>query len=64
MITLSDLIGFTYSDWHADDAVANFIAALEDIAKHPDIDDSAVVSVILGWRKCLGVLSAKCLLFY
>jgi len=33
---LSDEIGFTYSDWHADDAVANFIHHLEQIAAaHP-----------------------------
>ncbi|WJW74538.1 glycoside hydrolase family 57 protein [Thiohalobacter sp. IOR34] len=29
---LSDAIGFTYSDWHADDAVANLIHHLENIA--------------------------------
>lgn len=37
---LSDLIGFTYSGWHADDAVANLVHHLEEIAKccrgHPD----------------------------
>jgi alpha-amylase/alpha-mannosidase (GH57 family) len=26
---LSDLVGFTYSNWHADDAVANFVAEVE-----------------------------------
>lgn len=51
---LSDLIGFTYSDWHADDAVANFLHHLENIA---DACDSAaagekeseenIVSIIL-----------------
>lgn len=44
---LSDLIGFRYSDWHADDAVANLVTHLESIAqkcnKHPD----AIVSIIL-----------------
>ena len=30
---LSDEIGFTYSGWHADDAVANFIHHLENIAR-------------------------------
>jgi len=30
---LSDDIGFNYSTWHADDAVANFIQHLEQIAK-------------------------------
>ena len=28
---LSDLLGFTYSDWHADDAVANLVHHLENI---------------------------------
>ena len=28
---LSDLLGFTYSDWHADDAVANLVHHLETI---------------------------------
>jgi alpha-amylase/alpha-mannosidase (GH57 family) len=44
---LSDLIGFTYATWHADDAVANLIEHLERIAdccrEHPD----HVVSIIL-----------------
>ncbi len=44
---LSDLIGFTYATWHADDAVANLIEHLERIAdccrEHPD----RVVSIIL-----------------
>jgi alpha-amylase/alpha-mannosidase (GH57 family) len=42
---LSDLIGFEYSKWHADDAVADLIQHLENIAKakkHP-----AVVSIIM-----------------
>lgn len=29
---LSDLIGFKYSDWHADDAVSDFVRHLENIA--------------------------------
>lgn len=29
---LSDLIGFTYANWHADDAVANLVSHLEAIA--------------------------------
>ena len=33
---LSDLIGFTYADWHADDAVANLVHHLEaKIRRHP-----------------------------
>jgi alpha-amylase/alpha-mannosidase (GH57 family) len=30
---LSDLIGFNYSEWHANDAVANLIGHMENIAK-------------------------------
>ena len=44
---LSDLIGFTYSDWHADDAVGNFIQHLEAIAEHAAETGDRVVSVIL-----------------
>ena len=44
---LSDLIGFTYYDWHGDDAVANLVHHLENIAgAHPG-DDQLVVSIIL-----------------
>ncbi|MEA5445623.1 glycoside hydrolase family 57 protein [Gammaproteobacteria bacterium AB-CW1] len=43
---LSDLIGFTYKDWHADDAVANFIHHLETIAMEK-AEPGRVVSVIL-----------------
>lgn len=45
---LSDLIGFEYSKWHADDAVADFLGHLERIAS--TLGDDAgkhVVSVIL-----------------
>ena len=45
--SLSDLIGFTYANWHADDAVANLVQHLENIADtcrdHPD----RIVSIIL-----------------
>lgn len=44
---LSDLIGFTYSDWHADDAVANLISHLERIAASDHTAEDAVVSIIL-----------------
>lgn len=44
---LSDAIGFKYSDWHADDAVANFIHNLEIIAQGMAGDRDAVVSVVL-----------------
>jgi alpha-amylase/alpha-mannosidase (GH57 family) len=45
---LSDEIGFTYSDWHADDAVANFIGHLENIAKHHKGHDLAVPIILDG----------------
>ncbi len=43
---LSDLIGFTYADWHADDAVANLAHHLENIADGTE-DDNRVVAIIL-----------------
>lgn len=43
---LSDLIGFTYSDWHADDAVADFVRHLENIHAAA-AGDERVVSIIL-----------------
>ena len=42
---LSDLIGFEYSKWHADDAVGDFIQHLENIAAHEPGDK--VVSIIM-----------------
>lgn len=44
---LSDLIGFKYSDWHADDAVANMEHHLENIAKTCTDNPQAIVSIIL-----------------
>ena len=45
---LSDLIGFKYSDWHADDAAADFVQHLENIAGFFGKDAGRhVVSVIL-----------------
>ena len=44
---LSDLIGFKYSDWHADDAVANLMHHLETIAENCVDKDDAIVSIIL-----------------
>ena len=44
---LSDLIGFKYSDWHADDAVANLVHNLESIAENCGDKPGAVVSIIL-----------------
>jgi len=44
---LSDLIGFTYGDWHADDAVGNFVEHLEHIAEEVRGQDDALVSIIM-----------------
>jgi alpha-amylase/alpha-mannosidase (GH57 family) len=44
---LSDLIGFTYSKWHGDDAVANFVHQLEQLAHEYRDDPSRTVAVIL-----------------
>ena len=44
---LSDLIGFTYSDWHADDAVSNLIEHLENIAASTRKQHNPLVSIIL-----------------
>lgn len=44
---LSDLIGFKYSDWHADDAVANLVKHLETIAVKCASTPDAIVSIIL-----------------
>ncbi len=44
---LSDLIGFTYSDWAADDAVANLVHHLENIASACHADSGAVASIIM-----------------
>lgn len=41
---LSDLIGFEYSKWHADDAVTNLIGHLENVALD---DEHEVVSIIM-----------------
>lgn len=44
---LSDAVGFNYSDWHADDAVANLIHHLENIAAASPEPERHVVSIIL-----------------
>ncbi|MCB1849958.1 MAG: glycoside hydrolase [Gammaproteobacteria bacterium] len=44
---LSDLIGFTYADWHADDAVANLLQHLETIAEVTRGEPNRVVSIIM-----------------
>lgn len=43
---LSDLIGFEYSGWHADDAIANLVNHLETIAGNMQ-QNPGVVSIIL-----------------
>jgi alpha-amylase/alpha-mannosidase (GH57 family) len=44
---LSDLIGFTYSGWHGDDAVSNLIHHLQNMAEEFKGDGDRVVSIIL-----------------
>lgn len=45
---LSDLIGFEYQNWHADDAVANVVYHLNNIAKHHDaLCEQKVVAIIM-----------------
>ena len=44
---LSDLIGFTYGKWHADDAVSDFINHLNNIRAACKHSPDSVVSVIL-----------------
>ena len=44
---LSDLIGFTYSTWHGDDAVNNMVHHLETIAEECDGDGDRVVAIVL-----------------
>jgi alpha-amylase/alpha-mannosidase (GH57 family) len=44
---LSDLIGFQYKDWHADDAVANLMARLMAIADEPGAGAGRVVTIAL-----------------
>jgi alpha-amylase/alpha-mannosidase (GH57 family) len=44
---LSDLIGFTYADWHADDAVGNLVQHLETISEATRNQPNRVVSIIM-----------------
>ncbi|MDQ1363837.1 MAG: hypothetical protein QG652_1699 [Pseudomonadota bacterium] len=44
---LSDHIGFKYSGWHADDAVANLLHHLKNIAQACNEKPDAIVSIIL-----------------
>ena len=49
---LSDLIGFQYASWHADDAVANLTHHIENIAKACCDTGKTVVSIILDGENC------------
>jgi len=44
---LSDLIGFQYADWHAEDAVGDLINHLVTIAKENEDPDGCVISIIM-----------------
>jgi len=44
---LSDLIGFSYASWHADDAVGNLVQQLEGIAAASRAHPERIVSIIL-----------------
>ncbi len=45
---LSDLIGFSYKDWLAEDAIANLIGHLESIARHCNRPEAVVAIVLDG----------------
>jgi len=44
---LSDLIGFSYSKWHGDDAAADFVGRLDRIAAGQEDNSHRVVSVVV-----------------
>jgi alpha-amylase/alpha-mannosidase (GH57 family) len=44
---LSDLIGFSYSKWHGDDAVAHFVSELERVARDTQGREDALALVAL-----------------
>ncbi len=44
---ISDMIGFKYQNWHADDAVANLVDTLGHIANACEHQSSPIVSIIL-----------------
>ncbi|MFZ1573665.1 MAG: glycoside hydrolase family 57 protein, partial [Chromatiaceae bacterium] len=44
---ISDLIGFTYADWHAQDAVSNLIEHLERVAEATQGRPNRVLSIIM-----------------
>lgn len=45
---LSDLIGFTYKDWHGDDAAADLVRRLEQIADEPAAPGRVVPIILDG----------------
>ena len=46
--TLSDLIGFTYATWHGDDAVANLVQELVQLARRYEAGNHAVLIALDG----------------
>jgi alpha-amylase/alpha-mannosidase (GH57 family) len=44
---LSDLIGFSYSKWHGDDAAADFVGRLDRIAAGQEDNSSRAVSIVV-----------------
>jgi len=49
---LSDGIGFQYSNWHADDAVADLIHTLENISQACEDTPDRIVPIILDGENC------------
>jgi alpha-amylase/alpha-mannosidase (GH57 family) len=49
---LSDLIGFTYKDWHGDDAVNNLVAEIERISVRHARTPDRVLSIVLDGENC------------
>ncbi|MEX0618914.1 MAG: glycoside hydrolase family 57 protein [Pseudohongiellaceae bacterium] len=49
---MSDLIGFTYSDWHGDDAADNLLDHLHSMQKSGNEGGDQVVSIILDGENC------------
>ena len=45
--TLSDLVGFTYATWHGDDAAANFVHELTQLARYYPADGNHAVLIAL-----------------
>jgi alpha-amylase/alpha-mannosidase (GH57 family) len=45
--TLSDLVGFTYATWHGDDAAANLVSELSQLARERTTDGNHAVLIAL-----------------